>query len=391
MSALRPDVLVVGAGLVGAACAAELAAAGLEVAVLDAAHPGGGTTAAGMGHVVAMDDSPAQLALCRFSQQLWDALVPEMPRQVERERCGTLWIAADAEEMAAVAAKEAVYAAAGIPAEVLDARAVREAEPRLRPGMAGGLRLPEDSVLYPPAAVDFLLERARRAAAGHGRRFTLLPGTRVERLEAGDHGIAAVLADGSRLTAGFAISAAGLEALALLPSPLPDAGAAIKPRKGHLVITDRYPGFCRHQLVELGYLKSAHGSSADSVAFNLQPRATGQMLLGSSRQYGRADTEVEPAMVRRMLERAAEYMPAIVELRALRIWAGLRPASHDKLPFIGPHPDHPSILIAAGHEGLGITSSLGSARLIADHLLGRPPAIDPTPFLPGRPSAAEAH
>ena len=99
------------------------------------------------------------------------------------------------------------------------------------------------------------------------------------------------------------MNAAGACAAELTP------GLEIKKRKGHLVITDRYPGFLRHQLVELGYLKSAHSVSSDSVAFNVQPRRTGQILIGSSRQYGAEHREVDNAMLVRMLQRAQEYMP----------------------------------------------------------------------------------
>lgn len=374
----HPDVVVIGAGLVGAACAAELAVGGAEVLVLDAHHAGGGTTAAGMGHLVAMDDSPAQLALCRYSQLLWRELLPEMPAAVESDPCGTLWVAADGEEMAAVAAKAELYARAGIPAEILDERALAAAEPQLRPGLAGGLRLPEDGVVYPPAAVDWLLRRAARAARGRGKRFALVTGAAVRRIESGG----VQLADGSRIAASWLVDAAGLAAFEILPCPVP--GAAILPRKGHLLITERAPGFCRHQLVELGYLKSAHGSTADSVAFNLQPRATGQMLIGSSRQFGRQDTAVEPAMVARLLERAFAFVPALRRLPVLRAWTGLRPASPDHLPYIGPLRDHPQILLAAGHEGLGITTSLATGRLIADAVFGLPSAIDPAPYLPER-------
>lgn len=383
---VRPEVLVIGAGLVGAACAAELAAAGLEVLVLEAAHPGGGTTAAGMGHVVAMDDSPAQLALCRYSQLLWAELADQLPARVENDPCGTVWVAADGEELAAVYAKQAVYAAAEIPSEALDAKALYQAEPNLRPGLAGGLLLPQDSVLYPPAAVDFLLARARDAADRHRRPFSVLPGMRVREIVARPGGAAVVLEDGSRLEASWVVSAAGLDAIELLSPALAEQvpGAAIRPRKGHLVITDRYPGFCHHQLVELGYLKSAHGSTSDSVAFNLQPRATGQMLVGSSRQYGAVDTAVDPPMVAKMLERALEYLPALAHLAVSRVWAGLRPASADKTPLIGPLPGTPEVLLAAGHEGLGITTSLATGRLIADAICQRGSAIAPDPYRPGR-------
>src|SRR4029453_15876616 len=99
--------------------------------------------------------------------------------------------------------------------------------------------------------------------------------------------------DGVRLRDGAAISAGLIVNSAGSWSPMLTPGVDVKKRKGHLVITDRYPGFVRHQLVELGYLKSAHSLTADSVAFNVQPRRTGQLLIGSSRQYGVDDAHVD--------------------------------------------------------------------------------------------------
>lgn len=155
-------------------------------------------------------------------------------------------------------------------------------------------------------------------------------------------------------------------------------------RKGHLVITERYPNFVRHQLIELGYLKSAHGKDTDSVAFNVQPRSTGQILLGSSRQFGSDDAEIDHNIVRRMTARAFEYMPRLRGLSAVRIWTGFRPATPDNLPYIGKLQDHDNIYVAAGHEGLGITTSLGTAELITDAILGRASAISPDPYSPSR-------
>src|SRR5271167_2530830 len=96
------DVVVVGAGIVGAACADEFARRGKRVAVLDRDVVGSGATAAGMGHIVVMDDSEAQFALTRYSQQLWQAMRPELADDVEYERCGTIWVAADEDELAEV-------------------------------------------------------------------------------------------------------------------------------------------------------------------------------------------------------------------------------------------------------------------------------------------------
>ena len=73
------DVVIVGAGIVGAACAVAFAERGLRVAIVDRDVVGSGATAAGMGHIVVMDDSPAQFALTRFSQQLWSELGKQLP------------------------------------------------------------------------------------------------------------------------------------------------------------------------------------------------------------------------------------------------------------------------------------------------------------------------
>ena len=140
------------------------------------------------------------------------------------------------------------------------------------------------------------------------------------------------------------------------------------------------PGFLRHQVVELGYLKSAHGHDNESVAFNVQPRSTGQVLIGSSRQY-----DAGPSLLAPMLRRAFEYMPGLAGLSVIRTWHGFRAATPDSLPIIGPIDGGP--WAATGHEGLGITTSLGTAQLLTDQLLWRPTAIPCEPYLPSRFSA----
>lgn len=369
------DVAIVGAGIVGAACADELSRRAMRVALVDRDVVGGGATAAGMGHVVVMDDSEAQFALTRYSQKLWQGLRRELPEGVEYEQSGTIWVAADEEEMAEVQRKHAFYGTREVPTEILSARALRDLEPNLRDGMAGGLLVSEDVVLYPPCAARFLVERAQRRGA------ELILGSSVVRMGEGRIGCE----DGSEIRAERIVNAAGARAGQLT------AGVDIKQRKGHLVITDRYAGFLRHQLVELGYLKSAHSVTSDSVAFNVQPRRTGQILIGSSRQYGAEHREVDHGMLARMLRRAQEYMPGIAGLSAVRTWTGFRAATPDKLPLIGPWAGDKTLYLATGHEGLGITTSLATARILADQITGTVPEIPIEPYLPSRASQEHLH
>jgi len=375
MSRATYDVAIVGAGIVGAACADELARRGLSVMVVDGDVVGSGATAAGMGHIVVMDDSDAQFALTRYSQQLWQELRPDLPDDLEYEQCGTIWVAADEEEMNEVRRKRDYYGKRGVPAEALDAEALQRLEPNLRPGMAGGLLVPEDGVLYPPCAARFLMECAQKRGA------KLQLGVPVAKIGRGQ----VRLADGTEIAAEIIVNAAGARSAELTP------GLEIKKRKGHLVITDRYPGFVRHQLVELGYLKSAHSASSDSVAFNVQPRRTGQVLIGSSRQYGAEHKEVDRSMLARMLQRAQEYTPGLAQLSTVRTWTGFRAATPDKLPLIGPWTGDKFIFLATGHEGLGITTSLGTARILADQITGTKPQIPVEPYLPSRTAKEYTH
>ena len=159
------DVAIIGAGIVGAACAASLSASGLRVLVLESNGIATGTTAAGMGHIVLMDDSDAQLALTGYSRRLWNEFARQLPADAEYEHCGTIWVAADEEEIAEVRRKQSVYAKHGYAAEILDERSLRELEPNLREGLAGGLLVKDDGVVYQLCATKFLLDRSARYGA----------------------------------------------------------------------------------------------------------------------------------------------------------------------------------------------------------------------------------
>ncbi len=376
MNTAPRTAVVVGAGIVGAACAEALAVRGVRVHVVDGGRPGGGATAAGMGHVLVLDDSAAQLALTARSRTLWNDRRGGWPAAVEADPCGTIWVAADDEELAAVRAKHAAYAEQGIATEILDAAALYAHEPNLRRGLVGGLRIAADSVVYPPAATRALLDTV------------VVAGGRVDEarpvLRCGDGFVEC--ADGSRLEADVVVCAAGLATPVLCAWP----ALVIRPKKGHLAITDRAPGFVRHQLVELGYLKSAHGGAAESVAFNVQPRATGQVLLGSSRQIDDADPGIDRAILARMVEHGIAFLPGLAALPVIRCWVGIRPSTDDHLPAIGPVPGAPRLWVAAGHEGLGITTSLGTAELLVQRLFQEATTLAWQAYDPARFVAAPA-
>jgi len=352
------DVAVIGAGIVGGFIARELHSIGISVVLVDPQSPGLGVTAEGMGHLVVLDDSPTQLALTDYSVRLWRELVPHLPTEVEFRPTGTLWVA-EWEDRELLESKAGVLATSGVPAQVWDQERLRQEEPMLSRSLAGAVWTPGDAVIYAPTAATWA-----------ARSIPRIPATATA---ISDRGLETTL---GRVAAKRVVVAAGNGSHRLL------SGLEMRPRKGHLAITPRGYRISDRQVVELGYMRSAHGTDEDSVAFNIQPRATGQVLIGSSRQFGKTDRSIDRSILSRMLVRARQFVPALNQIPILRSWTGFRPTVADGKPRIGPVDGSPEVLVATGHEGFGITAATATAKLIAHHIAGAPCAIDPAPYLP---------
>jgi D-hydroxyproline dehydrogenase subunit beta len=362
------DVAVIGAGIIGASCAWECTRAGLRVVVFESGEPGGGTTAINMGQILVEDGSEPEFVLTKYSAELWNELAPSLPSAAEFHRLGTIWVAADEKEMQAVERRSHFYSAYGVPAEVLDEEALRRKEPNLRPGLPGALWTPGDAVV---TAAVVARELVARVQAAGGR---VCAGQRVNALERSS----------VRLAGGETVSATSLVNAAGVASPTLSPGVPVRPRKGHLAYTDPRPGFVHHQLLEMGYVHRARDVGTDSISFNVQPRPGGEIRIGSSRQLGVSELAVDSSVIRSMVERAASYMPGLDEFPIVQTATGLRPASGDGLPLIGPWPPQESVYLATGHEGLGITMAMATGRILADQLSGRKSKIPTEPYLPKR-------
>lgn len=364
---MRTDVLVVGGGIVGCAIAERLSREGVAVCVVERDVVGGAATAASMGHLVVLDDDPDELQLSTYSCARWTALAPELPAAAEYRRIGTLWLARNDVELAEAERKRERLETAGIASDFISATQLQAVEPALV-RLAGALRVPGDAVIYPPVAASWLAQRAIATGA------QVRSGVSVDAI--GDR--EALLSDGSRIVARQIVVANGCAVPELLP------GVPVRKRKGHLLITTRMQPAVRHQLIELGYMQSAHGTNTESVAFNVQPRPTGQLLLGSTRQFDDHATDVTSRLLQRLIARAAEYLPALTQMTALRAWTGFRPTTPDHRPLIGPWPARDGVWLACGHEGLGVTTALGTADLLAAQLLDQALPFDAKPYAPAR-------
>jgi glycine/D-amino acid oxidase-like deaminating enzyme len=373
------DVVVIGAGMVGAACALYAARAGLTVTVLDRAAVGGGTTGAGEGNLLVSDKAPGpELDLARRSQVLWKALADEedgrFGARFEYEAKGGLVVAPTGSDFEALAGFAASQQAEGVVAEAVASEDLRSWEPEIASGLAGGYHYPEDSQVMPTLAAAHLL-RASGARLRIGVAVTglLISGDTVR-------GVRTPLGE---FSARFVVNAAGFQSPAV--AGLAGSALPIQPRRGFVLVTEPLPPLIRNKVYSAAYVSDVASSDAalQSSAV-VEGTAAGPVLIGASRERVGLDRTPSLPVLGRLAAQAAELFPVLRGVNVQRYYCGFRPYLPDHLPAIGPDARVAGLYHAAGHEGAGIGLAPATGELIAASMIGGEPAVGPAPFLPER-------
>lgn len=360
------EVVVVGAGIVGAACAFHAAAAGLGVTVLDRGPVGAGTTSRGEGNILLSDKSPGpELDLARLSRDLWDDAGEELgPATVELEAKGGLVVASTPGALTALHAFAASQAAAGVRTEPVGR--VRDLEPHSAPGFPGGVHYPQDAQVQPVLAAAALLRAAVRRGArvrtGEAAAAVTGPGGRITGVRT---------ADGTVLPADAVVNAAGTwggEVGRRLGAPV-----EILPRRGFVLVTEPLPPMIRHKVYSADYVADvASGNAGLETSCVVEGTRAGTILIGASRERVGFDTAMNPAVVATLAAQACRLFPFLRTTHLIRAYRGFRPYCPDHLPVIGPDPRVPGVIHACGHEGAGVGLAPATGALVTAHLLGSP-------------------
>ncbi|MER6413248.1 NAD(P)/FAD-dependent oxidoreductase [Streptomyces humidus] len=371
------DVVVVGAGTVGAACALYAARAGLEVILVDRGPVAGGTTGAGEGNLLVSDKEPGpELRLALLSLRLWQELARDgLARAFEYEAKGGLVVASTPDALASLTDLAAGQRAAGVDAVPVDAHELRDLEPHLAAGLAGGMLYPQDAQVMPALAAAHLV-RASGARLETGRTVTRI-------LRGPDGAVRGVRTDRGDLRAPAVVNAAGTwggDVAALAGVALP-----VLPRRGFVLVTEPLPPRVRHKVYAADYVADV---ASDSAALQTSPvvegTAAGPVLVGASRERVGFDRSFSLPAVRALAAGATRLFPFLEHVRAMRAYAGFRPYMPDHLPAVGPDPRVPGLFHACGHEGAGIGLATGTGLLIAQCLAGGSPELDLSPLRPDR-------
>ncbi|MEJ2600762.1 MAG: FAD-dependent oxidoreductase [Anaerolineales bacterium] len=376
------DVIVIGAGIIGASCSYYLGAAGLNVHLVERHFPASGTSRACEGLILLWDKLPGvEFALGQASASMWVELAQSLNFDIGYARRGTLLLAEGEADLEAGIAKAEALRKSGVPSELLDDRELRSLEPNLAPDLAGGVLFPADAHLDARRATLAFITAAQR-------RFKLNLHTQAEiteicRVGGGRSRINGVKIGSQEISADHVVCTAGVwsnEVASMVGLQLP-----IRPRKGHVLVTSRIPGSIHHPLMEGGYACTVQSGGDDlQVAMVAELTEHDTMLLGSSRQFSGYDRSVSLEVIRAIAARASRFLPSLANVPIIRSYAGLRPWSPDHLPLIGPVEEIPGFYLAAGHEGAGIGLAPITGRLIADWVTGSGETGFREEILPGR-------
>ncbi|MFJ4675021.1 NAD(P)/FAD-dependent oxidoreductase [Kitasatospora sp. NPDC088783] len=375
------DVVVVGAGVVGAACAYYAARSGLEVAVVDRGPVAGGTTGAGEGNLLVSDKEPGpELDLALLSTGLWRDLAAELGARVEYEPKGGLVVATGPAGLDPLHGFAAQQRAAGVTAVPVTADELPEFEPHLAADLPGGYLYPQDAQVQPALAAAHLLR-----ASGADRYL----GEAVTGLLRGPGGAVTGVATARRaLAAPAVVNAAGTwggELAALAGVRLP-----VLPRRGFVLVTEPLPRIVRHKVYAADYVADvASGSAGLQSSAVVEGTHAGPVLIGASRERVGFDRTLSPEVLHRLAAQAAALFPVLRAAQVQRAYRGFRPYLPDHLPAVGHDVRAPGLYHACGHEGAGIGLAPATGLLISRQLTGAEPELDLAPFRPERFDDAE--
>ncbi|MGW6445866.1 NAD(P)/FAD-dependent oxidoreductase [Lentzea sp. NPDC055074] len=355
---MHPDVVVMGAGIIGAACAQALQARGLRVVVVDRRGPASGTSAAGEGNVLVSDKGPGpELELARASRLLW----PELAQDAEWEEKGGLVVATTPSAVAPLQAFAASQREAGIDACEITTEDALAHEPHLNPEITAAVHYLQDAQLNPVKATR-----------------SLLRGIEVRRLEVSTTDGRSVTTSDGVISCGAVVNATGPWAR--------EFGVNVLPRRGVVLVTTPIPGTIRHKVYDADYVGAVASGDADlQTSGVVESTQAGTVLIGSSRQRKGFDETIESRVLTALARRAIAMFPMLRDVPVMRAYGGFRPYAPDHLPIIGEDPRTPGLWHATGHEGAGVGLAPATGRLLAQLLTGQDPLTDPRPFRVDRP------
>lgn len=362
MGTLTADVLIVGAGVIGASIAFHLTRRGIRPLLVEKSDPAAGSSGACDGLVFLQSKKPGlHLKLALESRRRFDALADQLGAGIELRNPGGLCLIESEAELAAMRLFVDEQRRTGLDVDLIDGNEARRREPCLSEKVIAATYSALDSQVNPYALTFAFLRAARSAGA------RILTGEAVREIEAASGRVAGVVTADRRIGARVVVNAAG--AMAAEVGRMAGLEIPIVPRRGQILVTAAVPPLLRHCLISAQYVAAKFKpelAEKGGMGFSLEQTDRGNLLIGSTREFVGFDRRTTFDGVRTIARRIVPAIPALGRVPVIRTFGGLRPYTPDGLPILGKVEGLEGFIMAAGHEGDGIALSAITGELIAD-------------------------
>lgn len=356
------DVLIIGAGVIGASVAFHLTRHGINPLLIEKHHPAAGSSGACDGLVFLQSKKPGlHLRLALESRKRFDGLLDQLGSRIEFKNPGGMCLIESEAELAAMRLYVEEQRRSGLEVELIQGDEARRREPCLSEKVIAATYSALDSQVNPYALTFAFLRAAKSAGA---RILTDEAVTGIERAAGKTTG---VITDNGRISAPVVVNAAG--ALAVDVGRMAGLEIPITPRRGQILVTAAVPPLIRHCLISAQYVAAKFKpelAERGGMGFSLEQADNGNILIGSTREFVGFDRRTTFTGIRTIASRIAPVIPALQRVPVIRTFGGLRPYTPDGLPILGKVAGLEGFIMAAGHEGDGIALSAITGELIAD-------------------------
>jgi len=380
---MSSEVVIIGGGVIGAATAYYLCKEGAEVLIVEVDDLASGASGACDGFLSLQTKQPGEhLVLARESMKLFPSIAEDLEVNIEFNPCGGLMIASTQEQMKELRARAKKLKSAGLEVEALSAAEVKKEMPDIGKNVKGALYCSEDAQVNPISLTLGLAQKAQDMGA------TVLKGCKVENIMVMNDRVREVHTTAGSIHSRRVVCAAGTGSNEIGKMIIVDI--PVMPQRGQILVTEP-----RERILErivsgaeyLGTKASIDGlmpkdeeAAKLGLGFTAEQTASGNILLGSTREFAGFDNNTTPEAINAIARNAVSYLPWIEDLDVIRSFAGLRPYSPDGLPILGTVKGVKGFYMATGHSGDGICLAPITGKLMSELVLDGETSLDISPF-----------
>lgn len=358
----KAEVVIIGAGVIGASILYHLSKRKIKAILLEKGELASGSSGACDGLIFLQSKKPGMhLQLAIESRERFDHLKEELDFEIEYKDPGGMIVIENEQELKAMNSFAQEQRKIGLDVSLLDKDRAREVEPCLSDTIFGATFSPLDCKVNPILLTLAFISSAQRLGA------KVFNHTEVTGIEVKSHKVISLQTTKGEIETNIVVNAAGPYAARI--GQMVSLDIPIRPRRGQLLVTEAVPQMVTRGILSAKYIAAKFNpalAESDEVGISIDQTFSGNLLLGSTREFVGFDVSTTYQGIKNIATHTMRIIPQLKYIHIIRAFAGLRPYTPDGLPILGKVEDIEGFIMAAGHEGDGIALSPVTGVLIAE-------------------------